>query len=94
MGNIQRLNNGNSLIGWGHVLSYEPNVTEYESDGTKVFEMFLDLNSSVKSSYRAYRFVWPDLTNLLENISENDYLFSNYPNPFSASTTIFPFAYP
>jgi hypothetical protein len=50
MGNTQRLNNGNTLIGWGGV----PLVTEVKSDGSKVFE----LNLAPNVNYRAFRFPW------------------------------------
>ncbi len=52
MGNIQRLANGNSVIGWG---STHPGVTEVRPDGEKAFEMeFADK----VFSYRAFRFEW------------------------------------
>jgi hypothetical protein len=52
MGNIQRLSNGNSLIGWGAL----PRVTEVKPDGTKAFELALGA-----ISYRAFRFAWEGL---------------------------------
>ncbi|MCB0190794.1 MAG: aryl-sulfate sulfotransferase [Anaerolineae bacterium] len=51
-GNAQRLPNGNTLIGWG---SSWPNVTEFKSDGTKVFELTF---AKPNISYRAFRFPW------------------------------------
>lgn len=51
-GNMQRLSNGNTLIGWG---SAWPNVTEVTPDGRKVFELGL---AKPEASYRAFRFPW------------------------------------
>ena len=49
MSNIQRLTNGNSMIGWGNTLK----LTEVQSDGTVALEMLLS-----GSTYRAFRFPW------------------------------------
>lgn len=49
MGGIQRLSNGNSIVGWGAI----PMVTEVKPDGTKAFEMTLN-----GLTYRAFRFLW------------------------------------
>lgn len=49
MGNVQRLDNGNSLIGWGAL----PIVSEVRPDGSKAFEMRLGA-----LSYRAQRHIW------------------------------------
>ena len=53
MGSSTRLDNGNTLIGWGG--SHNPAVTEVKPDGTKTFEMIFD--ESV-FSYRAFRYPW------------------------------------
>lgn len=59
MGSNQRLNNGNTVIGWGFASTFPfskgPDVTEVKPDGTKVFEMTMDL---MFFSYRAFRFPW------------------------------------
>ncbi|MGH2570547.1 MAG: aryl-sulfate sulfotransferase, partial [bacterium] len=52
MGSVQRLPNGNTLIGWGGT---RPTATEVRPDGTKAHE--LDLGGSF-FSYRALRFPW------------------------------------
>ncbi|NQY09103.1 MAG: aryl-sulfate sulfotransferase [Flavobacteriales bacterium] len=88
MGNIQRLPNGNSIFSWGSVWLEEPNVAEYEPDGTKVFELYIDGDYSNKTTYRAYRFVWRQYKTLVKNIAPETYLFTNYPNPFTATTTV------
>jgi len=58
MGNLQRLPNGNSLIGWG-VLT--PTLTEVTPDGQKAFELqfgpYEDPNV-MGLTYRAFRFPW------------------------------------
>lgn len=53
MGSVQRLDNGNTLIGWGVATPDGANVTEVTSDGDIVFELTLPLELI---SYRAYRF--------------------------------------
>jgi hypothetical protein len=52
MGSVQRLPNGNTLIGWGSL----PRVTEVDSAGTTRLEMLLPTNLI---SYRAFRFPGP-----------------------------------
>ena len=49
MANVQRLSNGNTLIGWGSI----PKVTEVLSDRTVVFEAVTEA-----VTYRAFRFPW------------------------------------
>lgn len=53
LGSVQRLDNGNTLIGWGTAPPGTPNVTEVTQDGEVVFSLTLP-ESQV--SYRAYRF--------------------------------------
>jgi hypothetical protein len=52
MGNVQRLPNGNTIIGWGTAY---PNVTEVQPGGSKAFELTLQTRYF---SYRAFRFPW------------------------------------
>jgi hypothetical protein len=86
MGSVQRLDNGNTLIGWGATSS--PAVTEVTPSGVKAFEMSLPDNVV---SYRAYRYALPTFAS--GNPSNPDIpdayaLEQNYPNPFNPSTTI------
>ena len=53
MASVQRLSNGNTLIGWGTVQG--PTVTEVTPDGTKAFEIAFN---PPNVSYRAFRFEW------------------------------------
>ena len=53
MGSVQRLPNGNTLIGWG---STNPTATEVTPAGEKVAELNFPTGTF---SYRAFRFVWP-----------------------------------
>ncbi len=58
MGNVQRLPNGNSLIGWG---AYTTTLTEVTPDGEKAFELMLgpyENPALLGVSYRAFRFPW------------------------------------
>jgi Arylsulfotransferase (ASST)/Secretion system C-terminal sorting domain/Bacterial Ig-like domain len=83
MGYVQRLDDGNTLIGWG---ATNPTVTEVSPSGKKVFELAFDDGIF---SYRAFRFPWKD--EILPVAAATPAVFSlaqNYPNPFNASTTI------
>ena len=53
MGSVQRLPNGNTIIGWG---STNPTATEVTPEGVKVAELNLPTGTF---SYRAFRFEWP-----------------------------------
>jgi arylsulfate sulfotransferase len=79
MGNAQRLENGNTVIGWG---SANPTMTEVRPNGTKAFEMTL---APTVVSYRAFRFTWEGSP---PQIPANYTLGQNYPNPFNPTTTI------
>ncbi len=89
-GNVQRLPNGNTVIGWG--IQNDPVVTEITSDGTKVFEASFPFNFD---SYRAFKFPWKTGVGLLgvkdaeptiPNISNSK--ISVFPNPASTNATI------
>jgi hypothetical protein len=54
MGYVQRLDNGNTFIGWG---TSNPTLTEVRPDGSKALE--LTLPSGIYS-YRAFRFPWKE----------------------------------
>ncbi len=51
-GNMQKLPNGNYLVGWGH----QPYVTEFGAHGKTLLD--LRFGRSGVDSYRAYRFPW------------------------------------
>jgi len=53
MGSVQRLANGNTLIGWGSAPPSGPSVTEITPDGEIAFALSLP---PTQMSYRAYRF--------------------------------------
>lgn len=85
MGSVQRLNNGNTLIGWG---SAATTLTEVTPGGDVVYELTLP---SGQMSYRAFRYDWGIATGLVsssETSPVNFELFQNYPNPFNPSTII------
>ena len=80
MGYAQRLENGNTFIGWGENL-FTKTATEVTPDG----EVAFDLSFPYKVySYRAFRFD-VDITAVEEdepNVAEDFKLLQNYPNPF------------
>jgi hypothetical protein len=90
MGYVQRLANGNTLIGWG---ATNPSVTEVTSDGKKVYEMSLP---DQVVSYRAFRYQWNVRGTTTgtgvktANAAAPDVmtLNGNYPNPFNPTTKI------
>ncbi|MCB0711487.1 MAG: aryl-sulfate sulfotransferase [Ignavibacteriae bacterium] len=57
MGSVQRLPNGNSMIGWGFPFAGDRKIvaTEVNADGKIVFEIMMD---TAIVSYRAFRFPW------------------------------------
>ncbi len=86
MGNVQRLSNGNTLIGWGTLAN--PSVTEVNPAGQKVYEQ---RNPNMVYSYRAHRFLWKDvITNkgTESEIIEGYKLEQNYPNPFNSISNV------
>ena len=88
MGSVQRLPNGNTLIGWG--MGLDAAVTEARPNGTVAFE--LRLPDSVVS-YRALSFPWQPAGVVTEVTSPGTVptsfsLSQNYPNPFNPSTMI------
>lgn len=85
MGYVQRLDDGNTLIGWG---AANPSVTEVRPDGSKALELSLPPGVF---SYRAILFPWPPGTESVAGNSPGPGAFrldQNYPNPFNSSTTI------
>ena len=54
-GSVQRLPNGNTLIGWG---TTTPTLTEVDPKGAPVYELTFEPGIF---SYRAYRFDWPPI---------------------------------
>ena len=87
MGSVERLENGNTLIGWG---SASPAATEVRPDGSVAFE--LQLPDSIVS-YRAFRMPWrtSSIATLVKEEGVPPLTFSlaqNYPNPFNPSTRI------
>jgi hypothetical protein len=81
MGYVERLSNGNSLIGWGFT---NPSVTEVTPGGQIVLELSFP---QAVFSYRAFKLE----NNQLPQISlypANYVLAQNYPNPFNPSTRI------
>lgn len=78
MGYVQRLDNGNTLIGWG---STNPSVTEIAPDRTNLFELTL---APGMYSYRAFRFPWKEQDSGAPSDGPTGYdLSQNFPNPWN-----------
>jgi hypothetical protein len=80
MGSVQRLANGNTLIGWG---ATNPTATEVDPVGAKVMEMSFP---GGVFSYRAFRFQLNVNSVVLPPVPEAFALSQNYPNPFNGGT--------
>lgn len=84
MGSVQRLKNGNTLIGWG---SASTTLTEVTPGGTVAYELSLPYG---QMSYRAFRDEWGEISGVRQSdfVSDDFRLYQNYPNPFNPSTII------
>jgi hypothetical protein len=85
MGSVQRLSNGNTLIGWG---SASTTLTEVTPNREIVYELSLP---SGQMSYRAFRDEWktPTKVQSITDVTSSKYiLYQNYPNPFNPITNI------
>jgi len=66
-GNVQRLPDGNTLIGWGTSnTGQNPDCTEVTPGGVKVFE--LSFTNNLTDSYRAYRFDYPPGSQAIQEV--------------------------
>jgi hypothetical protein len=85
MGSVQRLSNGNTLIGWG---SASTTLTEVTPNGTVAYELSLPAG---QMSYRAFRDEWGTISGgqPTADVTPSKFvLYQNYPNPFNPTTNI------
>ncbi len=85
MGYVQRLENGNTFIGWG---ATSPAVSVVTPDGKTVYELWLPGGIY---SYRASLAAWappPGFANRGNPVPQGFTLKQNYPNPFNPTTMI------
>jgi hypothetical protein len=85
-GNVQRLDNGNTMIGLGFVC--EPSAIEVSPKNEKVFEMSIP---GGVFSYRTYRFPFtpPTVTSLVGKTSSSSFGINRvYPNPVQNDTKV------
>jgi hypothetical protein len=66
-GNVQRLSNGNTMIGWGGPA--QPTLTEVHQDSTIAFELTFGTTEECYS-YRAFRFTWHGIASIPYLIAE------------------------
>lgn len=92
MGSVQRLPNGNTLIGWGGVTgNFYRNVTEVTPNNEVAFELSFPKGVSFQTtSYRAYRFPYPpgDPEAVVKKERISDILYKKVP-PTSTDTIHF-----
>lgn len=75
MGNMQKLSNGNVLIGWGQNKDFYI-LTEFDSSGKIVYEI---ISQEEAESYRAFKFPWKT-TLFKSNIDTVDFGIIDYGN--------------
>ncbi len=91
MGSVQRLDNGNTMIGWGAASSMgAPAFTEVHADNSVALEMYL---SPGQTSYRVFKFPWvsqaPKATaNLSTDFYQGDLFRFTYPDSTGISIRI------
>ena len=90
MGDVERLPNGNTLIGWG---STDETMTEVTPNNSVVFDLSM---AGGNFSYRALKYpISLSASVAVSGQSNSPSLVQNYPNPFKESTTInFTLAHP
>jgi hypothetical protein len=87
-GNVQRLPNGNTFIGWGTSTNGQnPDCIEVTPGGAKVFE--LSFTNALTDSYRAYRFVYPPSVQNIQVVKHSVVAGNTY-NFTNAGVTIVP----
>ena len=80
MGSVERLPNGNTIIGWGQLApgATTPIFTEVHPDNSTALELFLPAG---QFSYRSYNYQWvsqkPSASVGLEILLGNTYIFNN-----------------
>jgi len=89
MGSVERLPNGNTLIGWGfidlNVHLDSTALTEVKPDGTVALEMTLPKDHF---SYRVYKFLPAQMNVTASGNGKSVELGQIYPNPFQQMTGI------
>ena len=83
-GNVQRLPNGNTVIGWGN--ANKTTMTELHPDGTKALE--LNFQDDFVYSYRVFKYPWKTTTAVTERGSGTFLLGQNYPNPLTKNRSL------
>ncbi|MEP7234997.1 MAG: aryl-sulfate sulfotransferase, partial [Ignavibacteriota bacterium] len=82
-GNVQRFQNGNTLIGLGFVS--QPSAIEITKDGARILALNMPNGAF---SYRTYRFPWAQTSVRQTGVVSGFGIKSIYPNPVHSKTTI------
>ena len=83
-GNVQRLANGNTFIGFGFLNA--PNAMEVTPNGEKVFQLSLALGTF---NYRSFRFEFPGHSSVGTSATLSEFgIQSIYPNPAGSSSNL------
>jgi hypothetical protein len=83
MGSVQRLDNGNTVIGWGSNLKVAG--TEVTPNGDIVSEIKF---GGFAGSYRVFKFDWKNAAASVRNTSDNTAAVRVYPNPSESYATV------
>lgn len=84
MGSVQRLSNGNTIIGWGYASADgAPAITEVHQDNTTALKLYLPAG---QVSYRAFKFPWVSEKPIANNTFYDILQGNTYPSNLTTDT--------
>jgi hypothetical protein len=88
MGDVERMPNGNTFIGWG--ANFDQTATEIDSNKNVIYELTMNSNNI---SYRTFRQPWTPAATSTATVPVAQAValttMQSFPNPFGAKTTLF-----